>query len=399
MPQHRIPKFLQGKAENILSVRPLFQDGRTDTLAELQDISSSRSIYLVGLDVEGQEGVSNGVNSIGVAACVAPDTTLLSDGRSHAEEPVDLSDIMKRHRVEAHVLVCATRRPKAEFEEFPFGEVRHVEKDNVEVHLVNRLNAMLCRNQTAGQAAEMVLVTWGWQSEFYAMATSFPGLARCFSRWIDVSDIVLANMAAGSKRPSLRDTMLSMGFVRRHVQSRWKHNHSPGMDAARVLGTLIRLWSNPPGWQMEILPFRKQERERRKIWSQKPPLSTFPWMVRITIKQQNPGEIAFLPDELEFGERLFKFLKSNVVMPLAVAVCERKNRGVHGSTKKGNIAYACFADADAVALFLEWDGREIGGKTLVLENVSLASDKNTSQAAGNLLVAAKPDKCSNYEKK
>ncbi|KAI7784148.1 hypothetical protein LA080_010460 [Diaporthe eres] len=89
-------------------------------------------------------------------------------------------------------------------------------------------------------------------------------------------------------------------------------------------------------------------------------------MVRITIKQQNPAKIAFLPDELEFGERLFKFLKSNIVMPLAVAVCERKNRGAHGTTKKGNIAYACFTDADALPLFLEWDGHEIGGKTFVL---------------------------------
>lgn len=186
-------------------------------------MSSRRSIHLVGLDVEGQEGVSNGVNSIGVAACAAPDTRLLSDGRaSHAGELVDLSDIMKRHEVDAHVLVCARRPPKGECEEFPFGEVRQVEKDSVEVHLVDRVSAMLCRNQTAGQAAEAVLVTWGCQSEFHAMATSFPGLARCFSRWIDVSDIVLASMAAGSKPPSLRDTMLSMGFVRRYVQSRWK---------------------------------------------------------------------------------------------------------------------------------------------------------------------------------
>ncbi|KAI7784147.1 hypothetical protein LA080_010459 [Diaporthe eres] len=257
MRQHRIRKFLQGKTDDIMSVKPLFQDGRIDTLAELQDMSSSRSIHLVGLDVEGQGGVSNGVNSIGVAACAAPDTKVLSDGPSHTEEPVDLSDIMKRHIVEAQVLLCATRRPKAEFEEFPFGEVRHVEKDNVEVHLVNGPSAMPCRNQTAGQAAEMVLGMWRWQIEFHAMATSFPRLARCFSRWIDVSDVVLATMAAGSKPPSLWDTMLSMGFVRRHVQSQRKQNHSPGMDAARVLGTLIRLWSNPPGWQMGIFPFRK----------------------------------------------------------------------------------------------------------------------------------------------
>ncbi|POS69829.1 hypothetical protein DHEL01_v211780 [Diaporthe helianthi] len=392
MRQRRLPKFLQGKTDNVSSVNPLFQDGRIDTLAELQDISSSRNIYLVGLDVEGHEGVSNGVNSIGVAACAAPCTKSLCDGGpSQTKEPVDLSDIIKRHGVEAHVLACATRRPKAKFEGFPFGEVCRVEKGDVEVHLVNRLNAMLCRNQTAmqaaqsGQAAEMVLVTWGWQSEFYAMTTSFPRVARHFSRWIDVSDIILATMAAGSKQPSLRDTMLSMGFIKRHVQSPWKQNHSPGMDAARVLGTLIQLWSNPAGW--EILPVRKQERERRRIWSQKPPLSTFPWMVRITIKQKNPGEIPFLPDELKFGERLFKFLKSNVVAPLAVGVCERQIRSVHGSTKKGNVAYACFANADAVALFLEWDGREIGGKTLILENISLASD-NTAQAAGSLLVAA-----------
>lgn len=289
---------------------------------------------------------------------------------------------MKRHEVDAHVLVCARRPPKGEFEEFPFGEVRQVEKDSVEVHLVNRLKAMLGRNQTAGQAAEAVLVTWGCQSEFHVRATSFPGLARYFSRWIDVSDIVLASMAAGSKPPSLRDTMLLMGFVRRYVQSRWKQNHSPGMDAARVLGTLIQLWSNPPGWQMEIFPFRKQEREHRRIWSQKPPLSTFPCMVRLTTKQQKAGEIYFLPDELELEDRLFKFLKGSVAMPLAVAVCGRKKRG------KGNVAYACFADEAAVALFLKWDGREIGGKTLVLEDYSLVSNKTTSQNAENLIMPA-----------
>lgn len=125
---------------------------------------------------------------------------------------------------------------------------------------------------------------------------------------------------------------------------------------------------------MEIFPFREQERERRKIWSQKPPLSTFPRMVRLTVKQQKAGEVAFLPDELQFGERLFKFLKRNVAMPLAVGVCERKNRTVDGPKKKGNVAYACFADEAAVALFLKWDGLEVGGKTLVLDDVSLISD-------------------------
>lgn len=361
MRQHRIPKFLQGKTEDIVSVRSLFQDGKIDTLAELQEM--------------GQEGVSNGVNSIGIAACAAPDNKLLPDClASRADEPVDLSDIVRQHEIDAHVLVCARRTPKAEFEDFPFGEIRQVEKGSVETHLVNRLDEMLSRNKTAGQAPEAVLVTWGCQSEFYAMATTFPGLARRFFRWIDVSDVVLSAMPAGSRRPSLRDTMLSMGFVRRYVQGRWRQNHSPGMDAARVLGTLIQLWSNPPGWKMEIFPFREQERARRKIWSQKPPLSTFPCVVRITVKTKKASEVAFLPDELQFGERLFKFLKRNVAMPLAVGVCERKIRGVDGPKKKGNVAYACFADEAAVALFLKWDGFEVGGKPLVLENVSLISD-------------------------
>lgn len=365
MRQRRIPTFVQGKTEDIVSVRSFFQDGKIDTLAEFQEMSSSRSIHLVGLDVEGQEGVSNGVNSIGVAACAAPDSkTLLSDClASRAAEPVDLSDIVRRHEVEAHVLVCARRTAKAKFEEFSFGEIHQVEKESVETHLANRLSAMLCGNKTAGQAAEAVLVTWGCQSEFYAMATTFPGLARRFSRWIDVSDVVLAAMASGSKRPSLRDTMLSMGFVRRYVQGRWRQNHSPGMDTARVLGTLIHLWPNHPDWQMQIFPFREQERARRRIWSQKPPLSTFPCTVRITVKQQTAGEVAFLPAELEFGERLFKFLKRNVAVPLAVGVCERKYCSVDGPKKKGNIAYACFADKEAVALFLKWDGLEVGSKT------------------------------------
>lgn len=94
------------------------------------------------------------------------------------------------------------------------------------------------------------------------------------------------------------------------------------------------------------------------------------------------GEISFLPDELEFGDRLFKFLKGNVAMPLAVAVCGRKKRG------KGNVAYACFANEAAVALFLKWDGCEIGGKTLVLEDVSLVSNNGMSQNAENLIMPA-----------
>lgn len=157
MRQHRIPKFLQGKTEDIVSVRSLFKDGKIDTLAELQEMSASRSIHLVGLDVEGQEGVSNGVNSIGIAACAAPDKKLLPDClASRADEPVDLSDIVRQHEIDAHVLVCARRTPKAEFEDFPFGEIRQVEKGSVEIHLVNRLSAMLSRNKIAGQAPEAV---------------------------------------------------------------------------------------------------------------------------------------------------------------------------------------------------------------------------------------------------
>lgn len=124
MRHHRIPKFLQGKDADVVLVRSLFQYGRINTLAELGNMATSRSIHLVGLDVEGEEGVSTGVNSIGVTACAAPDTRLPSDGPSHADGPVDLSDIMKRHEVDAHVLVCASRPKTAKFEGFPFGEVR-----------------------------------------------------------------------------------------------------------------------------------------------------------------------------------------------------------------------------------------------------------------------------------
>lgn len=380
MRKHRIPKFLQVNTAEVLPVRRLFQDGRVDTLAELRDMATpqSSSVYLVGLDVEGQEGVSNGVNSIGVAACVAPDTKLLADGPLDADDPVDLSEIMERHGIDAHVLGCASRREKAGFEKFPFGEVRQIGKDHVEAHLLKWVSTRLRR--TSEEPVGAVLVTWGCQSEFHAMATSFPGLAHCFARWIDVSQVVLEIMAAGSTTPSLRDTMLSMGFVRRYVQSSWRQHHSPGMDAARALAVLIQLWSKPPGWQMEVIPFRMLERERHRIWSKKPPLSTFPFMVRIATKQQKAGEVTFLPEELEFGDRLFKFLERNVAMPRAVAVCERKNRGAYGQgpSRKGIIGYACFEDEAAVNLFLRWDGRDVGGKTLALVNVSLASNQKAS---------------------
>ncbi|KAG8156430.1 hypothetical protein KVR01_013664 [Diaporthe batatas] len=376
MGHRRIPKFLQVNTADVLPVRCLFQDGRIGTLAELRDTVLSQNVYLVGLDVEGQEGVSNGVNSIGIAACARPDTKLLTDASLHTEGSVDLSDIMRRHEIDAYVLGCASRRKKAGFERFPFGEVRQIAKDCIETHLLEWLSARL--GKTLGQAGEAILVTWGCQGEFHAMATLFPRLARCFSRWVDVSEVVLRTMVAGSKRPSLRDTMLSMGFDRRYVQGTWRQHHSPGMDAARVLAVLIQLWSKPPGCQMEVLPFRMLERERRRIWSQKPPSSTFPFMVRIMTKPQETGEVTSLPEELKFAERLFKFLERNVAIPLAVAVCERKHRGAQESARKGNVGYACFDDKATVDLVLRWDGRYIGAKKLALDNVSLVSEKKAS---------------------
>lgn len=91
-------------------------------MAELQDMATSRSIYLVSIDVEGQEGVSGGVNSISVAIYAVPDRRFLSGGHSHAggEGPVDLSDIMKRHRVDAHVFVCTIRQQRSNSGSFPW---------------------------------------------------------------------------------------------------------------------------------------------------------------------------------------------------------------------------------------------------------------------------------------
>jgi len=104
----------------------------------------SRSTHLVGLDVEGQDGVSNGVNGITVAARAAPDTGILSGGTQHTEVPVDLSDMMERHGVEAH--------------------------------LVNRLDAIMGWDHASGQAGEMILVTWDCQSELYTRPPAYPGL-------------------------------------------------------------------------------------------------------------------------------------------------------------------------------------------------------------------------------
>lgn len=43
----------------------------------------------------------------------------------------------------------------------------------MEALLVDRLNAMLGRDRTSRQSAEMILVIWGCQTEFYAMSTLF----------------------------------------------------------------------------------------------------------------------------------------------------------------------------------------------------------------------------------
>ncbi|KAK5662538.1 hypothetical protein OQA88_8450 [Cercophora sp. LCS_1] len=299
-------------------------------------------------------GVSTGSDSESPAHKITCDRGKMANPQIESLLPLNsesLAEMSKHHGFKARTLAIGYRNKG--YEASPLSPLIFTEKEQTEKILLESLQHFTV---TEGSATpKIVLVIWGSHHEFRAMACLFPGRANMVSHWVDLVDIVreLTSSKLTFSAPSLRDTMLSLGFTGWHLQTRCG-GHSAGMDAVRTLGTLFRLLSWPTGEKFIVLLYRKQG---KIFWERRPrPHEEFPFIVRTNRSQGS--SLTALP---------------------SVAVCPKAK-----NMKPRTHAWVCFGSQKVMQHFVEeWDGRRIDDKTLRVNIVPL--DDKFYQKTENLV--------------
>jgi hypothetical protein len=217
------------------------------------------------------------------------------------------------------------------------------------------------------------LVVWGRNSESQAISSTVPCLANRVLQWMDLSDIV-GDLSDTRKRPySLRDVMLSLGFLPGDVQSR-RGGHSAGKDAVRTASLLFPHCQRQGAGRAQTLALRRytlEELETRQFWEERPPPDKFPHAVILTTPKNR------MPPSISVNERLYDYVAARFgdVVPSAVAVlpCTKSRR-------RRTHAWLCFPDRQSLLRFMEdMKGLEVDGQPLL---VYMPTRKVATQANG-----------------
>lgn len=172
---------------------------------------------------------------------------------------------------------------------FAFGEVDVVDAKLVEERLLGIVKSF---NNTS---CKPVLVGFDLSFELRVIAAHYPRLTGLFSSWVDVQE--LAADASGrhpTKMPSLRDTLIALGFGDdlRAVCSHRNWRHCAGNDVVRLAAGLIELLRRPESCPpLEIGQSQKKSSKQkrhstpsltRKLWRARPrPYDFYPFVARI----------------------------------------------------------------------------------------------------------------------
>ncbi|KAI7776327.1 hypothetical protein LA080_005462 [Diaporthe eres] len=172
---------------------------------------------------------------------------------------------------------------------FAFGEVDFVDAESVEERLLGIMNSF----NNAGSKA--VLVGFDLSFELRVIAAHYPRLTGLFSSWVDVQE--LAANASGrhpTKMPSLRDTLIALGFGDdlRAVCGHRNWRHCAGNDVVRLAAGLIELLRRPEfSPPLEIGQSQKKSSKQKrhgtpsltqKLWRSRPrPYDFYPFIARI----------------------------------------------------------------------------------------------------------------------
>ncbi|ESA42088.1 hypothetical protein NCU17057 [Neurospora crassa OR74A] len=354
-----------------------------DNPTEPSDLSSTTKIttlnhlrslvphsYCIGIDVEGIEGIAQGITSVGIS--ILPPVFSLSpasaDGSwpwpfpDHHQGQIDLDTIASHYRLQSYCFAVLGRERARSYEHFHYGEVVHHPITHLQSTIVSVLQSIRLQDPTA----HTILVGFDMELEHRAVKSVFPLLDDHVTHWCDVSHTGLADARWEGRRVahkthrkiSLRDAMLALNFRRNHgIQPRARH-HSAGMDAVRTLGTMLALLARAPeAGGLVVKRFTWEEHGNRKLWEWVPrPASKFPWTVKIVpVPTDDKDGTAHLPESLGRPARLFNFVTRNFAEPKAVAVCPPARSGplkTHGWVSLHN-------EEEMKRLVRDWDGKMV----------------------------------------
>lgn len=175
------------------------------------------------------------------------------------------------------------------------------------------------------------------------ISSMYSDITQYISAWVDVQELVKDISSLSDRSPSMRDSLLAVGFGddRQVVLSR-KARHCAGVDAVRILALLANLlaFSQDTTLQVDSVPLPRLSRARvaRKSWAKgmsfagRPsPKEFLPFIARVAV---SGGPVALTQQKLydSFAEH----------MPTAIGVARKRQLG-----------WVCLPSFEALEKFVE----------------------------------------------
>lgn len=120
--------------------------------------------------------------------------------------------------------------------------------EEVEEALVRLVQTARHQFPWGGDSPTLTLIGFDLHIEFLIFSHNYPRFLRCFDSWVDVQDLA-KDLAAMSPVPSLQNTLIAFGYVRRcPAIALNSKRHNAGNDALRTICALvILLYYQPQG--------------------------------------------------------------------------------------------------------------------------------------------------------
>lgn len=252
MPKRFPPTLLESPEAGTLCLQKQITD-LSSLRRQLQD-----SVFL-SIDVEGCEGIGEGITSIGLA--ILPPASLQST--EFPSLPFETQEFVDRYKIESYCFYLEGRSRRRPFPPFPFGctittadvgkEIK-ILVDSIEQRYIGK---------------DIILVGWHpHPRELPAIQVFSPSLFQEMVGWVDVVDItqqvcISKQEDLGKTWPPLGDVMLSIGFSKNCQPQRYCH--CAGSDAIHTIAVLVRLLTHDTNG----LPLEVRRRRRLKQWQQR----------------------------------------------------------------------------------------------------------------------------------
>ncbi|KAI6086896.1 hypothetical protein F4821DRAFT_269680 [Hypoxylon rubiginosum] len=325
-----------------------------DSLASLKNNSQSA---FVAIDTEGYtKSDSISVAEIGIAILPLSKHVLDSSANHDLEAFFNQNSILSYcFRVEGQ------ERREKQRDVYQFGQVQHIKPVDIHSALTGLFASLKDQFQT------LVLVGFDLSAEITLIATYLHGITQYISSWVDLQE--LAADISNTPSPSMRDTLLALGFVSDGLCVRNKgYQHCAGNDAVRELAVLAKflVFREDTPIQIHRASSRSSQQENPTsqpscmFWNRRPgPKEIFPFSAILRIPG---GSLASIIKNLKGLQRIFAEYE-----PTAV-----------GMNNRGGTGWVCLPNADRLAQFIkEVDGQQVGG---VVWNVTTDYDPKESPA-------------------